>query len=99
MFPLRLLTIRSSLISKFCQHEILSPFYPHSRLHSLSSANSTLFKPFSRTFAMELRRGKRAAAVNLGILMVPQQEAWILERFGKFHKTLEPVSAISFLNL
>ena len=87
----RLLTFRPSLISKFRQHEILSSLFPHSRLHSLSSSNSRLIKPHSQTFALELRRGKRAAAVNLGILMVPQQEAWILERFGKFHKSLEPV--------
>ena len=91
MFFQRFLTFRPSLISKFRQNEILSSFFPHSRLHSLSSSNSRFIKPHSRTFALELRRGKRAAAVNLGILMVPQQEAWILERFGKFHKTLEPV--------
>lgn len=28
--------------------------------------------------------------VNLGIMFVPQQEAWVVERMGKFHKILEP---------
>lgn len=27
---------------------------------------------------------------NLGIMFVPQQEAWVVERMGKFHKILEP---------
>ena len=25
-------------------------------------------------------------------MFVPQQEAWVVERFGKFHRLLEPVS-------
>jgi len=29
---------------------------------------------------------------NTIILFVPQQEAWVIERFGKFHRVLEPVS-------
>jgi regulator of protease activity HflC (stomatin/prohibitin superfamily) len=28
--------------------------------------------------------------VNMGINFVPQQEAWVVERFGKFHEILEP---------
>ena len=35
--------------------------------------------------------------LNTMIKFVPQQEAWIIERFGKFHTTLLPV--ISLLNL
>ena len=33
-----------------------------------------------------------SAKVNTVVCFVPQQEAWVIERFGKFHKTLEPVS-------
>lgn len=29
--------------------------------------------------------------VNIGVLFVPQQEAWVVERMGKFHRILEPV--------
>ena len=29
--------------------------------------------------------------INLGINFVPQQEAWIIERMGRFHKILQPV--------
>ncbi|NWS75172.1 STML2 protein, partial [Crotophaga sulcirostris] len=28
--------------------------------------------------------------VNIGMLFVPQQEAWVVERMGKFHRILEP---------
>lgn len=28
---------------------------------------------------------------NFGIMFVPQQEAWVIERMGKFHKILNPV--------
>ncbi|KAF6021937.1 STOML2 [Bugula neritina] len=31
-----------------------------------------------------------SARVNTVICFVPQQEAWVIERFGKYHKTLEP---------
>lgn len=31
-----------------------------------------------------------SAKINTVICFVPQQEAWVVERFGKFHKTLEP---------
>lgn len=29
--------------------------------------------------------------MNIGVLFVPQQEAWVVERMGKFHRILEPV--------
>ncbi|CAK4681435.1 hypothetical protein LEN26_020530 [Aphanomyces euteiches] len=32
----------------------------------------------------------RETPVNLGVLVVPQQRAWVVERFGRFHTTLEP---------
>jgi hypothetical protein len=32
--------------------------------------------------------------MNTVIKFVPQQEAWIIERFGKFHRILEPVSLV-----
>ncbi|KAL1462218.1 hypothetical protein WDU94_014071 [Cyamophila willieti] len=40
-----------------------------------------------------LEVSKRYASVtpiNTGILFVPQQEAWIVERMGKYHRILEP---------
>ena len=33
---------------------------------------------------------------NTVILFVPQQEAWVIERFGKFHRVLEPVMKSRF---
>ena len=29
--------------------------------------------------------------INFGIMFVPQQEAWVIERMGKFNKILSPV--------
>lgn len=46
---------------------------------------------------------KQSTPPNLGILFVPQQEAWVVERMGKFHTILNPVrddnifALISFL--
>ena len=28
--------------------------------------------------------------INWGVRIVPQQQAWVVERFGKFHRILEP---------
>ena len=36
-------------------------------------------------------RQRTSLPFNTVILFVPQQEAWVIERFGKFHKTLNPV--------
>lgn len=35
-------------------------------------------------------RPRRSIPTNFGINFVPEQEAWIVERFGKFHAVLEP---------
>ena len=34
----------------------------------------------------------KALPLNTIILFVPQQEAWVIERFGKFNRILDPVS-------
>lgn len=39
--------------------------------------------------------GQRSLPVNLGILFVPEREAWVVERMGKFQKVLP--SGLSFL--
>ncbi|XP_049651865.1 stomatin-like protein 2, mitochondrial isoform X2 [Accipiter gentilis] len=36
------------------------------------------------------RRLTSGLPVNIGVLFVPQQEAWVVERMGKFHRILEP---------
>jgi len=33
----------------------------------------------------------KSARPNTIALFVPQQEAWVIEKFGKFYKVLEPV--------
>jgi hypothetical protein len=34
--------------------------------------------------------------MNTVILFVPQQEAWIVERFGKYQRVLQPICIIIF---
>jgi regulator of protease activity HflC (stomatin/prohibitin superfamily) len=35
-------------------------------------------------------RWKSYRPVNVGVMFVPQQEAWVVERFGKFHRIMDP---------
>jgi len=35
-------------------------------------------------------RYKSTTPVNVGVMFVPQQEAWVVERMGKYHTILEP---------
>ncbi|KAL9261107.1 Stomatin-like protein, partial [Drosera capensis] len=47
-------------------------------------------RPYSRRHRFDDReRYERRTAVNWGVLVVPEQEAHVVERFGKFHKVLE----------
>ncbi len=41
-------------------------------------------------------RNQSNLPINLGIMFVPQQEAWVVERMGKFNKILSPVISIFF---
>ncbi|CAH8483339.1 unnamed protein product [Schistosoma guineensis] len=43
----------------------------------------------SRVYASSRDYTSRAP-INIGILIVPEKEAWVIERLGKFHRTLEP---------
>ena len=36
-------------------------------------------------------RFKSSLPFNIGVMFVPQQEAWVVERMGKFLKILNPV--------
>lgn len=51
-----------------------------------------LRKPFKlKKYPLNLHKASRSfsAKVNYGISVVPQQQAWVIERFGKYTKTLE----------
>lgn len=58
----------------------------------------TSFKQFKRLYSTDIfdqtyvPKGTKA---HIGIVMVPQAELWVIERFGKYHKTLE--SGLNFL--
>eukprot|EP00040_Diaphanoeca_grandis_P034521 m.214301 g.214301 ORF g.214301 m.214301 type:complete len:347 (-) comp33172_c2_seq1:322-1362(-) len=52
----------------------------------------TLMQPGVRSYTGYRRRQKKP--VNMGINFVPQQQAWVVERFGKFKEILEPGLAL-----
>lgn len=35
-------------------------------------------------------RWKHSTPLNTAVMFVPQQEAWVVERMGKFHRILDP---------
>lgn len=35
-------------------------------------------------------RNRHTLPLNMGVIFVPQQEAWVTERMGKFHRILDP---------
>lgn len=45
----------------------------------------------SAWLALAPQRLNSSLPLNIGVLFVPQQEAWVVERMGKFHRILEPV--------
>lgn len=47
------------------------------------------------SFDVPGRGGQQSLPTNLGVRVVPQQSAWVVERFGKFHTVLKP--GINFL--
>lgn len=65
-------------------------------LQRITGASSQNFqsKLAIRTMAYGYSRTKKKLPVNTVIKFVPQQEAWIIERFGKFNRILEPGLAI-----
>ena len=44
--------------------------------------------------AQNFERSRTSLPISAGIYFTPQQEAWVVERFGKYHRTLEPVRII-----
>ena len=47
--------------------------------------------PINQSRQMKPRRSSRRSATNTGINFVPQQEAWVVERMGRYNKILKPV--------
>lgn len=41
------------------------------------------------------QRWASSLPMNTVVLFVPQQEAWVVERMGRFHRILEPVSPLT----
>lgn len=51
-------------------------------------ASSTV--PSNSLLLLPQRHKASGTPVNMGVMFVPQQEAWLVERMGKFNTILEP---------
>lgn len=60
-----------------------SHLYPYSQINHYNSIND-----FSLNY--NNKRERHSLPYNSVVVFVPQQEAWVVERMGKFHKILEP---------
>lgn len=49
-------------------------------------------KTYPNQWSQNMTFSSRSLPMNTVVLFVPQQEAWIVERFGKFDRILNPVS-------
>lgn len=55
------------------------------------STHDSATDPDPHYFSSPTTKPTRASPpANFGVLIVPQQRAWVIERFGKFHSILEP---------
>ncbi|CAH2089547.1 unnamed protein product [Euphydryas editha] len=65
--------------------------YLFSRVLPLKSAFKLEYKNEARLmYGITTMRYRSTSPLNTIIMFVPQQEAWIVERMGKFHRILEP---------
>ncbi|KAG4074113.1 hypothetical protein HA402_014318 [Bradysia odoriphaga] len=53
------------------------------------SSSKLLQKDYNALYATTVRH-RVSTPINTIMLFVPQQEAWVVERMGKFHRILEP---------
>ena len=77
-----------------CTKKILNTVNKVPRVFYFSKCCRLPFQVVSPVTLKQARYVSGAARINTGILFVPQQEAWVIERFGKFKCILEPVSII-----
>jgi hypothetical protein len=66
---------------------------PQRRHFGLASFQKRFYYPTART-SQRPNQSPMSLPVNTIIKFVPQQHAWVVERFGKFHRILEPGLAI-----
>lgn len=85
---------RSAMKRRFAACSPISGLMPAmlSRRHSSGHAAPGVFKVGSVPMAPEAppRPGGVAPRWHVGITVVPEQIAWVVERLGRFHKVLEP---------
>lgn len=65
-------------------------------LHTFHVFTNVFF--FQNSYQHEYARHVQSTPFNTIIMFVPQQEAWVVERMGKFNRILQPVSTINNKN-
>lgn len=71
-------------------------YYSHQeRPYSALLSQKRFYYPSAR-LQNRAQQSPFALPVNTIVKFVPQQQAWVVERFGKFHRILEPGLAILF---
>lgn len=70
------MSVRSSLLGRTLP---VASSAMSAQLHVRHASSASYYRPRSRPLP-----------VNTVVLFVPQQQAWIVERFGRFHRILEP---------
>ncbi|XP_070711432.1 stomatin-like protein 2, mitochondrial [Pempheris klunzingeri] len=53
--------------------------------------------PYSWVSPAQQRRWASRLPMNTVVLFVPQQEAWVVQRMGRFHRILQPLQGLNFL--
>ena len=73
---------------------MLTRHHPAGDLYRLApSATRTEVQHMSPSFLTQRRHassGTSSLPVNVGVMFVPQQEAWVVERMGRYHTILDP---------
>lgn len=73
----------------FAASSVGSGLFAPRRASAASSVGRALLAPRLRARQMS-SFSHRDTPTNLGIVVVPQQQAWVVEKFGKFQKVLDP---------
>ena len=82
------MALRKPLLTMLTRH------HPAGDLYRLApSATRTEVQHMSPSFLTQRRHassGTSSLPVNVGVMFVPQQEAWVVERMGRYHTILDP---------
>lgn len=73
-----------------CNHRSMSIFGNSTHKHLLNVQKEEKLFHYHNTRPLEFIRHVQSTPFNTIIMFVPQQEAWVVERMGKFNRILQP---------